>query len=484
MIFKTIKTLPMNTLHFLRKPVSVLVLIFFFAGIALQAQQAKYVFYFIGDGMGLAHVAAAEAYQAAINGGKGFDRMSFSRFPVNGLATTYAENRLITGSAAAGTALATGHKTTINTIGMDPSREQPMMTIAERAKRQGKKVGIISSVSIDHATPASFYAHQPSRNMYYRISRELPGSGFDFFGGGAFKDPLGGGEGEPSAFDLVRQQGFTITHTRAAFDTLVADDLPVMAMGSITEGSGALRYAIDQTDQDIPLEDFVAKAINLLDNDKGFFIMCEEGKIDWAAHANDAATMVQNVMSLSKAVDQALAFYKKHPDETLIVVTADHETGGLALGYALMKYDSRFALLSSQKMSMEAFSIMADTLYAQAENPDFEMMMQMVGEYFGLTDAILTNYDRQQLHEAYLAMTGKSEQAPEALYLHYGGYNPVAVTAAKMLAHKAGLGWSTWSHTAIPVPVFAIGAGQELFDGYYDNTDIPKKISRSMGVEN
>ncbi|MFP4469678.1 MAG: alkaline phosphatase [Bacteroidales bacterium] len=473
----------MNILKILRKPLSVLVLLFLFTGIALQAQQAKYVFYFIGDGMGISHVAAAEAYLAAINGEKGFEKMSFSEFPVTGLSTTHAGNRFITGSAAAGTALATGHKTTINTIGMDGAKEKPLTNIAEMAKKRGLKVGIISSVSINHATPACFYAHQPLRNMYYEIALDLPKSGFDFFGGGGFNDPTGKSGDQPSAYQLAIDQGYQVVNTTEEFYGLKKGDDRVIATGTMLESSGALPYAIDRTEKDIPLEDFVGKAIEVLDNKKGFFIMCEEGKIDWASHPNDGVTVIHNVISLSKAVEKAFEFYRQYPDETLIVVTSDHETGGMALGHTLTKYESQFSLLTMQKMSMEAFAVMADSMFRHTENADFDLMMELVRENFGLTDALLTDFDKQRLQEAFLVMTGQMDMSADEQYVRYGGTHPVAVTAAKILNQKAGIDWTTWSHTAIPVPVFAIGAGQELFDGYYDNTDIPKKISRAMGMK-
>jgi alkaline phosphatase len=449
-----------------------------------NAQQAKYVFYFIGDGMGLAHVAAAEAYLANSQGKPGFEKMSFSKFPVSGFATTYAANRFITGSAAAGTALATGHKTSINSIAMDSAKLEPLQTIAEKAKLNGFKVGIISSVSIDHATPASFYAHQPQRGMYHAIALDLPKSGFDFFGGGSFHSPIA--EDGTSAFDVAQQNGYTITDSKKAFRKLKKGDEKVYATGNVVEGSGALRYAIDQTDDELHLEEFVAKGIELLDNEKGFFMMCEEGKIDWASHENDAVTVIHNVISLSRSVETALEFYHQHPDETLIVVTSDHETGGLVLGSSLMRYSSRFEILQAQHVSAQTFTQIADSLFQIKINQNLGFAMQLVEDYFGLGDSSgieLSEYELDLLEEAYLVSTGEIELNKEEHSLRYGGYFPLAAAAIRLLNNKAGLSWSTWSHTGIPVPVFAIGAGSETFDGYYDNTDIPKKIAKAMGIE-
>lgn len=465
--------------------ISFFTFLFLFAANSGFSQQAKYVFFFIGDGMGVAHVAATEAYLAATNGEEGFEKLSFSEFPVTGFNTTHSENRFITGSAAAGTALATGHKTTINTISMDAGKSRSLETIAEKAKLSGMKVGIISSVSIDHATPACFYAHQPERSMYYEIAMQLPESGFDFFGGGGFKDHTNSGN-DVSAYVNASQKGYKVTSTIEAFKNLKPRDQNVMAVGSVIEPSGALRYAIDQDETDIPLEDFVAKAIELLESPDGFFIMCEEGKIDWASHENDGVTVIHNVISLSESVNEALDFYNRYPDETLIVVTADHETGGLTMGHSLTKYGTNYDLLSLQKVSAQEFTMIADSLFKFKQNQNFGFAMQMIADYFGLggpSGIELTEYEENQLHDAYLYSIGEMDIDFDESYFRYGGYYPLAATAARILNNKAGIAWTTWSHTGVPVPVYAIGAGQELFDGYYDNTDIPKKVMQAMGLK-
>jgi alkaline phosphatase len=445
----------------------------------LQAQQAKYVFYFIGDGMGPAHVALTEAYLAATEDEIGFQKLSFTDFPATGYATTYAENRLITGSAAAGTALACGQKTTISTIGMNGDRTQPLKSIAEEARDNGFKVGIITSVSLDHATPASFYAHQPSRSMYYEISMELPKSTFDFFGGGGFADPYKDNSLTTSVYELAPQFDYTITSTIEGFENLEPGAGKVIATGTRLGSSGALPYFIDQNEDDIPLEDFVEKAIEFLYNENGFFIMCEEGKIDWASHGNDGASVIQNVISLSISVEKALDFYHQHPDETLIVVTADHETGGLSLGSREMAYDSDLKLLAAQKISAEKFSELADSLLNKNPNeePGFEYAMTLVEKYFGVggsSGITLSNTELNRFEQAY--------NNSILIANEYGGYHPMAQTAIEVLNSRAGIGWNSYSHTALPVPVYAIGAGQEIFNGYYDNTDIPKKIAEIMGL--
>ncbi|HZK06696.1 MAG TPA: alkaline phosphatase [Bacteroidales bacterium] len=452
-----------------------------------EAQRAKYVFYFIGDGMGLAQVAATEAMLAARHNKDGFEHLNFSEFPVTGLITTHAANRLVTGSAAAGTALASGHKTNINRIGMNGDNTEPLNSIAYYAKARGKKVGIISSVSIDHATPAVFYAHRPDRNDYYEISQDLAASNFDFFGGGGFAKPDGGGKKSPSSWELAQKAGYTITRTREQFDTLSPAVGKALAVAPRLESSGAMPYAMDQTADDIPLSAYVEKAIQMLDNERGFFIMCEEGKIDWACHSNDAVAMAYNIEALAHAIEPALKFYQKHPDETLIIVTADHETGGLALGYALTHYESYLQMLTAQKVSMDRFAKIADSTFAIEGHNHPDTAMALVYKYYklGTVDGILlTDRENKLLQDAYLVTTKQLKfEDEDEMRLRYSYENALAATATRILNNKAGLGWTTWSHTGLPVPVYAIGAGAESFSGVYDNTDVPKKIAQAMGIK-
>ncbi|MEI6093645.1 MAG: alkaline phosphatase, partial [bacterium] len=137
---------------------------------AQDSQKAKYVFLFIGDGMGLVHINATEAYRAALKDKIGIDKLNFTKFPNLAVATTYAADRYITDSAAAGTALATGNKTAVETISMDYTRTKKLKSIAQMAKEKGMKVGIITTVNMNDATPAVFYAHQPERSMLKEIA--------------------------------------------------------------------------------------------------------------------------------------------------------------------------------------------------------------------------------------------------------------------------------------------------------------------------
>lgn len=447
----------------------------------------KYVFLFIGDGMGLAHVNAAEAFRAAQQNRIGIEKLTISKFPIQSFATTYAGNRYITCSAAAGTALASGFKTSINTIGMDLDRKKPLESIAAKAHQKGLKVGIITTVSLNHATPAAFYAHQPDRNNYYEIACEMPLTGFDYFAGGSLKDSTGKKNDKPNVFDLFPKNAYTLVRTKQAFNNLKPGMGKVYAINPEYGSECEMPQVLDRTAASISLADFTQKGIEMLYNPKGFFMMVEGGQIDWACHNNDGASSIQEVYDFDAAVAKAVEFMHQHPKETLIIVTADHETGGMALGYAEMKYESDFKLLAHQKISLA--NLQDSTKLAIAKQYDLEKgfaaAMKIVERNIGLGKPIKLNAtDSLQLKTAFLASGAKLMPlpTPEANKALYGGIEPLAATAVKILNQKAGIGWTTWSHTGIPVPVRAIGAGQDWFQGYLDNTDVPNTIIKLMGL--
>ncbi len=324
----------------------------------------KYIFLFIGDGMAWPQIQATEAFLSHINEQDSSNRvkknLQLTQLPVCGMATTQAYNRYITGSAAAGTALATGFKTSIGTISKAPDHSGNYETIAEMAKSKGMKVGIISSVSIDHATPACFYAHEPSRDNYNNIALQMATSGFDFFGGGFARgeferskssDPEGDAK---SILDVMKEAGYKIANTKAELNSTKPGQ-KCWAYSSY-DADGALAYSIDRKETDISLAEFTSEAIRLLDHQNGFFVMVEGGKIDWACHANDASSAIHDVISFDEAIEVALQFQQSHPKETLIVATGDHECGALSLGHATTKYNTAFEILAYQKLSFELFT--------------------------------------------------------------------------------------------------------------------------------
>jgi alkaline phosphatase len=456
---------------------------------AQDAGQAKYVFLFIGDGMALAQVSAAEVYSKAAGGPKpGFTRLTFSQFPAQGICTTYDSSSVITDSASAITAIATGNKTLSGVINMDEGKTKKYKTIAEYAKEKGMKVGVATTVSLDHATPAGYYAKVPTRGDYYDIALQLAASGFDYFGGGGFLQPKGKKGDQADVLDIARKSGYSIVNDVAAFKALKpAQGQKVIAINPTLQDSMAMPYEIDREAKDLSLADYVAKGIELLDNPDGFFFSIEGGKIDWACHANDAAASIGDTLALDRAIAKAVEFQKKRPDETLIIVTGDHETGGMSIGFAGTQYSTAFQKVFLQQGSYVAFNDSILAPYKQrktAATAKLEDILPAIKSYFGIDFSALDDASREMLQRSFVrSMKGEVERAPqESIYNLYGGYEPLTVTLTHLCNQAAGIGWTTYSHTGVPVPVYALGAGQGSFSGYYDNTDIFRKLAKAMGV--
>ncbi len=382
-------------------------------------KKAKYVFYFIGDGMGFSHIALAEAYNAAKDGKIGSEPLCFTQFPVMGMATSYSASNMITCSSAAGTALSTGFKTNNGMLGVAPDTTE-LESIAYKIHDAGYKVGIMTSVTIDHATPGAFYANSAARNDYYAIAAQLPESGFEFFGGGGFQG-LKKEDGRKSLYEIVAENGYEVAFGKEEYEAKKDSAEKVIYFQNKERAAEVLPYALLRGEDDLCLADVVAEAIEFLDNDKGFFIMAEGGQIDWAAHANDITNTIHETIDFDEAIQVAYEFYLKHPDETLIVVTADHETGGVTLG----------------------------------RTKGYTFDLSLVPE-----KALSAKTDSEKNVENYM------QQHP-----------------ADSLSKAAKIGWTTSSHTGGAIPVFAIGAGSSRFAGRADNTDIPKRIISAMGIE-
>ena len=452
------------------------------AGMA-HAQQAKYVFYFIGDGMGVNQVNGTEMYLAEQEGRIGVKPLLFTTFPVASFATTFSATNSVTDSSAAGTALATGGKTYNGAIGMDDDKNV-LQSVAEKAKKAGKKVGVTTSVSVDHATPAAFYAHQPNRNMYYEIALDLPKAGFDFYAGGGFLKPTTTADKQeaPSIFPIFEEAGYTIARGLDEYKAKASQANKMVLIQKEGAEPSCLPYAIDREEGDMSLAEITESAISFLTkgNSKGFFLMVEGGKIDWACHGNDPATVFEEVVDMDNAIKVAYEFYKKHPKETLIVVTADHETGGLGLGTA--KYELHLNSLKSQQYSQERLSRAITDLRKMRKVINWEEMKEFLGEKMGFWKEVPVTWEQEKkLRDAYEeSFVKKHVVFEESLYAKT---EPLAVAAKKVMSEIAMVGWTSGNHTAGYVPVFAVGAGSNLFIGKMDNTEIPKKIAKAAGYK-
>jgi len=387
-----------------------------------ESSKAKYVFYFIGDGMSFSVIAVSEGYNAHINGEFGSKSLSFTQFPVMGMATSFSADSWITDSAAGGTALSSGVKTNNHFLGVTPDSAS-VNSIAYMIHEAGIPVGISSTVPVNHATPAAFYGHSPSRDDYYLIATQLPESGFEYFGGGGLYE-WEGKDGETDAYTLIRDAGYTVASGIEEFESVKGSSDKIMLIQSSGQESKDLPFALDRKEGDLSLSQVVNAGIDVLydpSDDKGFFLMSEGGKIDGAEHSNDAKAAIMETIDFGDAIQVAYDFYLQHPDQTLIVVTADHETGGIVYG------------------KRGSYSI-----------------------YWEHLDSI---------------QCSKSESFKRFLT---GGKEEVKLSDE--LTDRAHISWTTTAHNGSAIPVFAIGAGSELFAGKMDNTDIPKKICEAMGV--
>lgn len=486
----------------------------------------KYVFMFIGDGMSYPQVQLTNYFVSANSQDnarkvtvkdkektilESESNLNMMSFPVMGSAQTYDSTSFAPDSASTATSIATGNKTWSGSINVSQDFSQTYETIAEKLKKQKDyKIGILSSVNLNHATPAAFYAHQESRNNYYDIGLELIDSNFDYFAGGALKQTTGKDKDKEDLYALVEKAGYKVVKTQAEAEALKASDGKAIVIDEHLADGDAMSYEVDRQDNEWALADYVEKGIEVLDNDNGFFMMVEGGKIDWACHANDATSTIADTIALDNAVGKAVEFYNEHPDETLIIVTGDHETGGLTIGFAGTDYDTFLKNFNNQKISYAKFD--SDYVSKYKENKtDFDTVMNDVTELFGLaapdgssdgtsakdsadlhpesndTGALsMTDYEYSLLKTAYdttMSRTGEEKEYGQEEYIKYGSYEPLTVTITHILNNKSGVNFGSYAHTGLPVEVLVKGVGAEDFSGYYDNTDIYNRLASLLDVK-
>ncbi len=486
----------------------------------------KYVFMFIGDGMSYPQVQLTNYFVSANSQDnarkvtvkdkektilESESNLNMMSFPVMGSAQTYDSTSFAPDSASTATSIATGNKTWSGSINVSQDFSQTYETIAEKLKKQKDyKIGILSSVNLNHATPAAFYAHQESRNNYYDIGLELIDSNFDYFAGGALKQTTGKDKDKEDLYALAEKAGYKVVKTQAEAEALKASDGKAIVIDEHLADGDAMSYEVDRQDNEWALADYVEKGIEVLDNDNGFFMMVEGGKIDWACHANDATSTIADTIALDNAVGKAVEFYNEHPDETLIIVTGDHETGGLTIGFAGTDYDTFLKNFNNQKISYAKFD--SDYVSKYKENKtDFDTVMNDVTELFGLaapdgssdgtsakdsadlhpesndTGALsMTDYEYSLLKTAYdttMSRTGEEKEYGQEEYIKYGSYEPLTVTITHILNNKSGVNFGSYAHTGLPVEVLVKGVGAEDFSGYYDNTDIYNRLASLLDVK-
>ncbi|MDO4575847.1 MAG: alkaline phosphatase [Planctomycetia bacterium] len=431
---------------------------------AEEAKTVKYVFLFIGDGMALPQRMVTDEYLAR----NANEQLLMNTFPVQVPTVTRSANALVTDSAAGGTALACGTKTNNGVIGLAPDGSR-LESVAEVARNAGRKVGIITTVTINHATPAAFYGHRPSRNQYYALGLDLIASNFDYFAGGgvAENEKKDAPDFQGRITKLAREKGYQVVHDTDEFHALKLGCGKVI----VNQSDGSMPPAINRAEYEGKLEltDLVRKGIELLDNPKGFFMMVEGGQIDGFCHANNAAAAIWETILFDRSIRIAYEFAQKHPDETLIVVTADHETGGLTLGYSgvYASYSCRPEMMVAQKGTGGVVHNAIREVLSK-EGSTFDDMKPVLTEWFGLNfedksnPLYVTEKELSELEAGFQAGKKDGKWSASAMFR----------PAMLLLTHKAGLGWTTGGHTALPVLTSAYGAGAERFHGFIDNTDV------------
>lgn len=469
----------------MRNRLSIILLMFLFA-LTLSAQgKAKYVFYFIGDGMGVNQVNAAETYLGALQGRIGIQPLCFPSFPYSAFVNTQSATNGVTDSAAGGTALACGQKTKNGTLGMLKDLTTSVSSIADWARNSGAAVGITTSVAIDHATPAAFYAHVKERHEQYTIGKQLVESANDFYAGSDFTIPTDPEyPNGPTLYEEANAKGFTISRGYADYQKRAANAKKMILLQS-EEASKADRYsipyALDRKDGDLTLTDITRAGIDFLmkkqGEKNGFFMMIEGGKIDWACHANDLA-FIPELIDMDNAVKVAYDFYKQHPDETLIIVTADHETGGIVLSRGL--YEINLAAVGNQRITIEKLGKELHKMHdVKGDKLLWDDVKTFLAENFGFWDKIsLTDEQTQRLESSFKKIMDGTSKDQRTLYQND---DELAVTVRSIMSECAQVGWHVTSHSNGYVPCFAIGVGAEQIHGRIDNTEIPKIVAKAAG---
>jgi alkaline phosphatase len=388
-----------------------------------------------------------------------------------GLLTVHSADSFVTDSAAAATALSTGHKTNNGMAGVTPDGK-PVRTVMEAAKASGKRIGLITTAAVHDASPTAFSVHAKSRrdaqsiiDQYLALEPDvLMGGGRDFFlpkgkGGGKRSD----GRDMLAAFAA---RGYQVVQDPAALRSATGPKL--LALFSDED----LDLEIDRDPKEEPsTAEMAAAAIRVLslNSPNGFVLFVENENIDTAGHRNDAAALIQALWALDDAAQVALDFRRRAPGDTLIVVTGDHETGGLSVTYALNDLSS---LSSSNRLyptdeHLRMVSRIRISLAKAAgligRKPTPELLDKVVAEHFpgfrlddDLRSALLKGQPLERNAASYLPQP----------------------TLGRMVSRQTGIYWGTTGHTTEPVVVGAVGPGAALFRGYMDNTDFAKVLHK------
>lgn len=448
-----------------------------FLAMTAVAQSPKYIFYFIGDGMGMGPVMSALNYKRLVHPEQ--PPMVMTGFPVVSFCQTYSASTPVTDSAAAGTALSTGYKTKNTMLGMDADTVS-VTSVARYLKDAGWGVGVLTTVAPDDATPGAFYAHVPARSQFYDIDIQAARSGYDFLAGSSWRG-MKDKDGKPTdVMDVFAENGYKVVYGRDGLKEVSgADKIVLLGNPEANLNTNNIGYTIDSVANQITLPEMTQTALNHLMrvSPKRFFMMVEGGNIDHALHANDGGGATKEVINFDQAIAVAYNFYLEHPKETLIVITADHDTGGLTVGNSSLKYMAKVENIDYQKISKDKFNDYCRDLLSDATSaPTWEAMQTFLSDNLGLWKSIpVTEQQTVALKKDFDDMVNKIGTQEQSLYSTYNGF---ASAVFKLFSDVSGFGFTTTSHTGNPVPVFAVGVGAENFRSLNNNIDIPVTMYR------
>lgn len=395
----------------------------------------------VGDGMGPSFTTAYRMYADDPSTAE-VEETVFDRLLV-GMASTHPdmETGYITDSAASATALSTGVKTYNGAIGVD-ANQQPVQTVLELAKMQGRKTGIAVTSQINHATPASFGAHNESRQNYDQIADGY----FDVKINGQFvlDVMLGGGwqyfiRDDRNLVEQFKAAGYQYVDDITQLDTVKAG-MPLLGLFA----DKGMPWALDSANN-MRLPALTKAAIRQLENDQGYFLLIEASQVDWAGHDNDIGSSMAEMHDLAVALEWLEQYLVKHPD-TLLVVTADHSTGGLSIG-ANGNYSWSPKWLKNLKASPVEIATQLMTIKNRGALASDLMGFELTTEEVSSLNVIESDKPRP-LHNA----------------------------ISKILDNRSNTGWTTTGHTGVDVPIFAKGLGSERFRGHMDNTRIAQTV--------
>ncbi len=412
------------------------------------------VIFMIGDGMGPAYTSTYRYYKDDHSTAK-IEATVFDKMLV-GMNTTYSQNSVITDSAAAGTALATGYKTKNGFVGVIDKHNASAQTILEFAKENGYLTAMAVTSTLTHATPASFMAKGYHRDDQSEISK-------DFFkkniqGKLKFDFLMGAGEihfnkGYKDFNLTAKENNVKIYRNAYNFDTI--NTYPFIAFTAYDY----TQYAIDEKEENrYRVAKMTNKSLVLLE-DKPFFLMIESSQIDWCGHINDIGCAMAEMDDFARSVEIAKAYVDKHPN-TLLIVTADHSTGGLAIGKKIKKDDKT---LTDEQRSKS---------YIWYPN----VIKEIKASSIKIAKALRKSTDINATFKSYTAISLESEEYQDIQNILNKKDKKIRKLVNDIINTHSNTGWTTHGHTAVDVETFAYGKESEKFRGFLDNTDIAKKI--------